>query len=149
MLQPGEDGALARDALAESAVDPLGTRQLQRRSPLHHAVGTLRHPYRAHAAFGHETLELPWADPITGRLVAHAGHGRSGHGHDWAQRLAGAVEARRPCLDQQLCQQRLQIRRFSRQRSQPRRARLALELKRLREQSVQTVPVFDSESRAG
>ena len=98
MLQPGQDGALARDALGEAAVDPLGARQLQRCGALHDAVSARSDPHRTHAAFGQQPLEPPRTDAITRRLVPHAGHRCSGQRHDWAQRLAGAVEARRPRL---------------------------------------------------
>ena len=73
VLQPRQDRALARDALAQALIDPLGTWQLQCRRALHHAVGTRGHPHCAHAAFGQQSRQLPWADPITGLLAPHRG----------------------------------------------------------------------------
>ena len=93
MLQPGEDGALARNALAEPSVDPLGARQLQRRGALHDAVGALRDPHRSHAAFGNESLSChgPMRSPAASRRMPAMACG--GQCHDWPQGLAGAVEA--------------------------------------------------------
>ena len=101
----------------------------------------------AHAAFGNESRQLPRTDAVTGRLAPHAGHGLGRECDDRPHGLAGAVEVALAC--QQLHQQRPQIRRLSRQRRQPRRARLTLQLKRLRQQPVQTVPVFDSQLALG
>ena len=133
-------------ALAEPSVDPLGPRQLQRRGALHDAVGARCDPHRSHAAFGNESRQLPRTDAVARRLAPHAGHGLGRECDDRPQGLAGAVEVALAC--QQLHQQRPQIQRLG-QRRQPRRARLTLQLKRLRQQPVQTVPVFDSQLALG
>jgi hypothetical protein len=114
MLQPRQNGTLARQALAQAMIDPLGARQLQRRRALHDAIGAPRHPHRAHAAFGQQPLELPRTDPVARLLATHRGQGRSGELHDRLQRLTGAIEAGRTGVRQKLGQQWLQITRLGR-----------------------------------
>ncbi len=109
VLQPRQDGALARDAFGQSMIDPLGTRQLERRGALHHAIGALCDPHRPHAAFGQQPLKLPRTDPIPRLLAPHRRQRSSGEFNHRLKRLAGALKSCGAGIGQQLRQQRLQV----------------------------------------
>ena len=141
VLQARQDRALARDALAQALIHPLGAWQLQRRGALHHAVGTLGHPHRAHAAFGQQSRQLPWTDPITGLLAPHRGERLRGEVGHCGRRTGRIGKAGGIGLSEQIDEHRAQMLVFVSQSFQPRGALGTLELQTPLEQLVQAMPV--------
>lgn len=92
MVQLGQDGAFAREALAVARAQQPAAQELDGHTGLVAAIAAVGAPHAAHAAFAQQGVQRVGAEAVAGP-GGHAGHGRQGRqrgaGHEapWGQVL--------------------------------------------------------------